>query len=205
MYPNAKCALIHKNPLQLLIATILSAQCTDKIINTITPKLFKKYPDAKSFAEADTNELEKMIHSAGFYRNKSQNIIKCCKVLVEKYNGEIPKTIEELIKLSGIGRKTANVVLGTAFNIASGIAVDTHVKRLSQRLGLTKEKTPEKIELDLMNIIPKDEWIMFSHRLIRHGRLICNSRKPKCNECKLNDLCPSAYQFKHFKEENDYV
>ncbi len=194
-YPDAKTALIHKNPFQLLIATILSAQCTDERVNMVTPVLFKQYPDAKAFAEANVSELEIIIKSTGFYRAKAKNIISCCKALVEKYSGKVPNKIEDLVKLPGVGRKTANVVLGGAFGIASGIVVDTHVKRLSERLGLSNNTNPDKIEEELMKIIPKNKWISFSDMLIWHGRKVCQARKPKCLECSINSYCPS---FKNF-------
>jgi endonuclease-3 len=189
LYPNAKCALEHENPLQLLIATILSAQCTDARVNLVTPALFARYPDAKSFAEADPRELETAIQSTGFFRNKTKSIIACCKELVARYGGQVPGTMAELIQLPGIGRKTANVVLGNAFD-TPGITVDTHVGRLSRRLGLTKHTDPEKVEIDLMEMIPRNHWTMFSHRLIFHGRQVCFARKPNCPGCLLNKVCP---------------
>jgi endonuclease III len=188
-YPNAHCALHHENPLQLLIATILSAQCTDVRVNLVTPALFARYPDARAFAEADIGELEKAIQSTGFFRNKARNIQACCRIIVEQYDGQVPATMEELVPLPGIGRKTANVVLGNAFGVP-GITVDTHVGRLSRRLGLTEEDDPVKVEFDLMALIPKKEWTMFSHRLIFHGRQVCYARKPNCAECQLAKLCP---------------
>src|SRR5262245_54445141 len=189
LYPDAHCALDYKNPLQLLIATILSAQCTDVRVNLVTPALFARYPDAKAFATADVGELETAIQSTGFYRNKARSIIACCNALGEKYDGQVPAMVEELVPLAGVGRKTANVVLGNAFGVP-GITVDTHVGRLSRRLGLTTEDDPEKVERDLMELIPKKEWTMFSHRLIFHGRQVCYARKPKCDECILNQVCP---------------
>jgi endonuclease-3 len=191
LYPDAECALHHEGPLQLLVATILSAQCTDARVNLVTPALFARYPDARAFAEADVAELEKAIQSTGFFRNKARSIIGCCKALVEKHGGEVPDTMEELVPLPGVGRKTANVVLGTAFG-QPGITVDTHVRRLSRRLGLTKEDDPEKIERDLMRLIPKKEWTMFSHRLILHGRQVCHARKPDCPGCGLAKACPKV-------------
>lgn len=188
-YPDAHCALHHENPLQLLIATILSAQCTDVRVNMVTPALFVRYPDAKAFAGANQGELETAIQSTGFFRNKAKNIIACCKKIVEEHRGEVPETMEELIHLPGVGRKTANVILGNAFDVP-GITVDTHVQRLSHRLGLTKQTDPEKIERDLMELIPKKDWTMFSHRMIFHGRQICHARKPKCDVCPLCTLCP---------------
>jgi endonuclease-3 len=188
-YPDAHCALHYQNPLQLLIATILSAQCTDVRVNMVTPALFRRYPDAASFAAADQAELEKAIQSTGFFRNKARNIIACCKKIVEEHGSEVPGTMEELVALPGIGRKTANVVLGNAFGVP-GITVDTHVNRLSCRLGLTKNTDPEKIEQDLMQLIPDKEWTMFSHRMIFHGRQVCFARKPNCPGCTLKDVCP---------------
>lgn len=188
-YPDAHCALHHENPLQLLIATILSAQCTDVRVNLVTPALFARYPDARAFAEAEPTELETAIQSTGFYRNKAKNIIACCKQLVDKHGGEVPGTMAELIPLPGVGRKTANVILGNAFD-TPGITVDTHVQRLSRRMGLTRESDPVKIERDLMALIPAKDWTMFSHRMIFHGRQVCHARKPKCAECTLAELCP---------------
>jgi endonuclease-3 len=191
LYPDAECALHHKTPLQLLIATILSAQCTDARVNLVTPALFARYPDARAFADADRAELESYIQSTGFYRNKARNIIACCQALVEQHGGEVPATMEDLVPLPGVGRKTANVILGSAFGVP-GITVDTHVGRLSRRLGLTTHTDPVKVEHDLMDLIPKDEWTMFSHRLIFHGRQVCDARKPDCNGCGLAKLCPKV-------------
>jgi len=188
-YPVARCALEHEDALQLLIATILSAQCTDVRVNMVTPGLFARYRDAKAFAEANPRELETAIQSTGFFRNKARNIIACCRKLVDEYGGRVPGTMEELVHLPGVGRKTANVILGNAFDVP-GITVDTHVRRLSRRLGLTKENDPEKIERDLMQVIPKKEWTMFSHRMIFHGRQVCFARKPNCTGCILNKICP---------------
>jgi len=188
-YPDAHCALIHDTPLQLLVATILSAQCTDVRVNVVTPALFARYPDARAFAEAAPTELETAIQSTGFFRNKAKNIIACCKQLVEKHDGQVPGTMAELIPLPGVGRKTANVILGNAFD-TPGITVDTHVQRLSRRMGLTKHSDPEKIERELMELIPEKDWTMFSHRMIFHGRQVCHARKPKCDECTLRELCP---------------
>jgi endonuclease-3 len=187
-YPDVKTALRHKNPVQLLVATILSAQCTDEQVNRVTPTLFKKLPTAKDFAEVSLSDLEGMIRSTGFYRNKAKSIKACCVALVERHGGKVPDNIEDLVKLPGIGRKTANVILGSAFGIP-GIVVDTHVKRVSQRIGLTRESDPVKIEFDLMALIPKKDWIAFSHQMIWHGRALCQARKPKCPECPLLDLC----------------
>lgn len=187
-YPDVKTALRHKNPVQLLVATILSAQCTDEQVNRVTPTLFKKLPTAKDFAEVSLSDLEGMIRSTGFYRNKAKSIKACCVALVERHGGKVPDNIEDLVKLPGIGRKTANVILGSAFGIP-GIVVDTHVKRVSQHIGLTKESDPVKVEFDLMGLIPKKDWIAFSHQMIWHGRALCKARKPKCPECPLLDLC----------------
>ena len=189
-YPKVKCALNHKNPLELLIATILSAQCTDKRVNIVTEKLFKKYKKVKDYTNANIREFEKDIYSTGFYRNKAKNIISTCQVIDKKYKGKVPDDFDKLLELPGVARKTANCVMGNAFNVPSGVVVDTHVSRISQRLGLTTNTDPNKIEQDLIKIIPKNEWIMFSHRLIWHGRTICNSRKPKCEICSLRKLCP---------------
>lgn len=187
-YPDVKTALRHRSPLQLLVATILSAQCTDKQVNQVTPALFKKLRTAGDFADVPLADLEEMIRPTGFYKNKAKSIKSCCKALVERYGGKVPKNIENLVKLPGIGRKTANVILGSAFGIP-GIVVDTHVKRLSQRIGLTQEHDPVKIEFDLMPQIPKKDWISFSHQMIWHGRTLCHARNPKCPECPLLDLC----------------
>lgn len=189
LYPDAHCALNFNNPFQLLIATILSAQCTDVRVNMVTPNLFKQFPNSLRMADADSQELESVIRSTGFYKNKTKNIIACCKALVKDHKGEVPQTMEELVVLPGVGRKTANVVLGNAFNIP-GLPVDTHVGRLSFRLGLSKSKDPEKIELDLHELVAKEEWTMFGHRIIEHGRKICASRKPDCEHCAIIDLCP---------------
>ncbi|MDI6803726.1 MAG: endonuclease III [Bacteroidota bacterium] len=188
-YPLHGTALTHDSPLELLVATILSAQCTDERVNKVTPQLFKKYKTVKQFAEANITELESIIKSTGFYRAKAKSIINCCRVLIKNYNGNIPKDIIELIKLPGIGRKTANVVLGSAFGIVSGIVVDTHVKRLSERLGFSAQTNPENIEVDLMNIVPQKYWIDFGNYLIWHGRKTCQARKPKCLECCINGFC----------------
>ncbi|MGI8979248.1 MAG: endonuclease III [Pirellulaceae bacterium] len=189
-YGDAECALVHKNPFELLIATILSAQCTDVRVNMVTPALFKKWPTPEDMARAEVKELEKAIQSTGFFRNKAKNILGCCQKLVEQHGGEVPRTLDELFQLPGIGRKTANVVLGTAFGIPSGVVVDTHVTRLCYRLGLTKHTNAVKIEQDLIKLLPEEEWINFSHRLIHHGRRICNARKPRCGECMLLAICP---------------
>src|SRR3954468_6279514 len=191
-YGDAECALVHSNALQLLVATILSAQCTDNRVNIVTRDLFKKYRTAKDYADADPRELEQDIRSTGFYRNKTKSIRGAAQLLVEKHGGEVPDTMEELIELPGVARKTANVVLGTWFKKAEGIAVDTHVRRVSRRLQLTREDDPKKIERDLMTLLPREEWTNFSHRLIWHGRRICGARKPKCGECPIAEACPSA-------------
>lgn len=190
-----KCYLNHDNAWQLLIATMLSAQCTDARVNIVTKDLFKKYPDLESFADADIKELEKDIKSTGFYHNKAKNIIECAKRLVTDFNGNVPKTIEELTSLAGVGRKTANVIRGNIYNEAS-IVVDTHVKRISRKLGFTKEEDPEKIEYDLMKVLPKDHWILFNIQIITHGRSICPARNPKCEQCFLYDYCPGHERIK---------
>jgi endonuclease III len=191
LYPNPECTLIHKNPLQLLVATILSAQCTDKRVNLVTPQLFKKYKTAASLADADPSELSDIIRSTGFFNSKTKNIMNACADIVNKHKGKVPRTMEELVELPGVGRKTANVVLGNAYGITSGIVVDTHVTRLSWRLGLsTHPKNAVKIERELCEKVPQEEWINISHRLILHGRAICSARKPKCSECHLEPLCP---------------
>ena len=190
-YPTAHCALNHSNAFELLVATILSAQCTDERVNIVTSTLFRKYHGPVDFAAASQEELERDIHSTGFFRNKAKNIRSTSARILDEFGGKVPATMDELLTLPGVARKTANVVLGNAFGIASGVVVDTHVSRLSQRLGLTKEKTPEKIELDLQALVPKKHWVMFSHWLIFHGRKICQAKKPKCTECVLADLCPS--------------
>jgi endonuclease-3 len=190
-YPEATCELKYDNAFQLLISTILSAQCTDVVVNQVTEKLFQKYPDAKALAYANPAELEKEIRPTGFFRNKTKSIMGTSKKLLENFHGEVPRTMEELLTLPGVARKTANVVLGTAFGIASGVVVDTHVQRLSTRLDLTKNTDAKKIEQDLMRIIPQDKWVIFSHQLIWHGRRVCNARHPKCLECNLEELCYS--------------
>lgn len=191
LYPDAHCALHYSNPLQLLIATILSAQCTDKLVNKVTPALFARYPDAAAFAGADQSELELLIKSTGFFRNKAKNIIACAQALIKEHGGEVPASLEALTRLPGVGRKTANVVLGNAFDIP-GMVVDTHIGRLSRRLGLTKNTDPVKVEHDLMKLFPAKEWTILGHRLIFHGRAICDARKPKCQECTLREFCPKV-------------
>lgn len=190
-YPDAHCALVHSNAFELLIATILSAQCTDERVNIVTATLFRKYRGPQDFIDVSQEELEKDVHSTGFFRNKAKNIKAASQRLVEVYGGEIPQTMNEILTLGGVARKTANVVLGNAFGIASGVVVDTHVGRLSQRLGLTNEKTAEKIEHDLEYLVLKKHWIMFPHWMIFHGRQVCNARKPLCSTCTLSDVCPS--------------
>ena len=190
IYPEARCELNHRNPLELLIATILSAQCTDKRVNLATTELFKKYRSAADFAQAPLADLEAAVKTTGFYRNKAKNIQACCRQLVEKHGGEVPRSMDELTALAGAGRKTANVVLGNAFGINAGVVVDTHVARLANRLGLTRETTPEKIEADLMKLVPQNQWTLFSHWLIWHGRRRCAARTPDCAGCELQALCP---------------
>jgi endonuclease-3 len=194
-YPDAHCELHFSTPLDLLVATILSAQCTDKRVNLVTASLFQRFRSAADYAEAPPAELEEAIQSTGFFRNKAKNIQSCCQALVERHRGEVPRTMEALTHLDGVGRKTANVVLGNAFGLDEGVVVDTHVSRLSQRLGLTRQTTPEKIEQDLMALVPREDWTMFSHWLIWHGRRRCDARKPDCAGCELRTLCPSARRF----------
>lgn len=189
IYPDASCALHHKNPLQLLVATILSAQCTDERVNKVTPALFKKYPTVQDFASARPAELEQLIRSTGFYHNKAKSILGMARMVVDKYNGQIPNTMPDLLQLPGVARKTANVVLGNAFGIAEGVVVDTHMIRLSERLGLSNKKTPEKIEQDLMKTVPRHNWIWFSHALITHGRAVCRARNPDCPHCPVKTMC----------------
>jgi endonuclease-3 len=189
-YPDAHCELNFSNPLELLIATILSAQCTDKRVNIVTAELFQKYQTAAEYAHAPLTDLEAAVKTTGFFRNKAKNIQACCRALVEKHNGEVPRTMEELHALDGVGRKTANVVLGNAFNINVGVVVDTHVTRLANRLGLTKQTDAVKIEQELVNLVPQDQWTLFSHWLIWHGRRRCTARKPDCANCEIAKLCP---------------
>jgi endonuclease-3 len=189
-YPDAECALVHDNPLELLIATILSAQCTDARVNIVTKELFRKYRTPADFAAIPQAKLEKEIQSTGFFRNKAKNIRACCQKLVDEYDNQVPRDMEALVTLPGVGRKTANVVLGTAFGEATGVVVDTHVTRLSNRLGLTRYTDAVKIEQDLMALLDQDQWIDFSHRMIHHGRRICIARRPRCQECTLVDICP---------------
>lgn len=189
LYPDARCSLDHQGPLQLLVATILSSQCTDARVNLVTPALFARYPDAAAFAGADLGELEALIQSTGFYRNKAKNIVACCRRLVEHHQGEVPRTMEELVQLAGVGRKTANVILGNAFGIP-GMPVDTHVARLSQRLGLSESADPVRIEQGLTALVPAKEWTAFGLRLIYHGRQVCHARRPSCESCALAEMCP---------------
>jgi len=188
-YPNVTCELDHANAWQLLVATILSAQCTDKRVNMVTPGLFRRYPEVADLASAHPAEVSDLIRTTGFFNNKTKSIIGAAKRLLAEHGGEVPRTMEELLKVPGAARKTANVVLGTVYGIAEGIVVDTHVQRISRRLDLTKEATPEKIERDLMKALPREKWILFSHQIIHHGRRLCDARKPKCGECPLNGLC----------------
>ena len=188
-YPDAHCELNYLNPLELLIATVLSAQCTDKRVNQVTAELFRKYRTAADYANANTAALEQDVKTTGFFRNKTKSIQACCRKLVEQYGGKVPQTMEELVQLDGVGRKTANVLLGNAFGINEGIVVDTHVARLSQRLGITREKTPEKIEQGLRKLVPRAQWTMFSHWLIWHGRRRCYARNPDCLNCEIKTLC----------------
>jgi endonuclease III len=190
VYPEALCALNHESPFQLLVATILSAQCTDARVNMVTPALFRRYPGPKELSQARQDEVQELIRSTGFYRAKAASLIGMAKGLMDRHHGELPRTLEELVQLPGVGRKTANVLLGTAFGLASGVVVDTHVKRISRLLGLTKATTPELIEQDLMRLLPRTEWVAFSHRLIHHGRQICVARRPRCADCPLLELCP---------------
>ncbi len=191
-FPEAKCALDHQDPLELLVATILSAQCTDARVNLVTRDLFTRYHSAQDYANADPEVFEQEIKSTGFFRNKTKSILGMARALVERHGGRVPGTMDELTKLPGVGRKTANVVLGTAFGINEGVVVDTHVSRIANRLKLTTQKDPVKIEQDLMQLVPRKDWTDFSHLLIHHGRQICEARRPKCEVCPVNDLCPSA-------------
>ncbi|KAM3114941.1 endonuclease III [Phormidesmis sp. 146-33] len=192
LYPEAPCTLDYETPVQLMVATILSAQCTDERVNLVTPELFRRFPDAAALAGADLAEIEELVRSTGFYRNKSKNIQGACRMIMTEFGGKVPKTMEELLRLPGVARKTANVVSAHAHGINLGVTVDTHVKRLTYRLGLTKETEPVKIERDLIKLIPQPDWENWSIRLIYHGRAICNARKPQCDRCDLADLCPSA-------------
>lgn len=194
-YPDARCRLDHQSPLQLLVATILSAQCTDDRVNMVTPGLFKKYPTAQALADVSQEDLETEIQSTGFFRNKAKSIRAMAASLIEQHEGDVPGTMEQLVELAGVGRKTANVVLGNAFGVDEGVVVDTHVQRLSGRLGLSLENTPEKIERDLMKVVPQAEWTLWSHLMIHHGRKFCVARKPKCEGCPLAEWCPSYDEF----------
>lgn len=192
-YPGARCSLNHTNPFELLVATILSAQCTDERVNIVTADLFRKYRKPEDYLDVSPRELEKDIQSTGFFRNKTKSIQGASKMLTEQYGGQVPRTMEELLELPGVARKTANVVLGNAFDIHAGVVVDTHVTRLSHRLGLTQQKTAEKIEQDLIPIVPKKDWVIFPHLMIYHGRKICKARSPLCNECTIEKQCPSSF------------
>ena len=196
-YPDARTELDWTNPLELLVATILSAQTTDVRVNGVTKTLFEKYRTAADYADADPNELEEDIRPTGFYRNKARSLQGMARALVEEHAGEVPRTMSELVALPGVGRKTANVVLGNAFGVDEGVVVDTHVRRVSNRLGLTDHQDPEKIERDLMRVVPEDDWTVFSHLLIFHGRRVCKARKPDCPNCLLNDICPSAHKYEN--------
>lgn len=190
MYPGAECSLTHESPFELLIATVLSAQCTDARVNIVTPALFKKYPTPEAMAKADKSDIERLISSTGFFRQKTKSLLGTSQKIVAEHGGEVPQTVEELTALPGVGRKTANVVLGNAFGKPAGIVVDTHVKRLSFRLGLTKQTDPEKIEKELNQIVPKQHWVNFPHWLIQHGRAVCMARNPQCESCELLSICP---------------
>lgn len=192
MYPDATCSLDYASPLQLLAATILSAQCTDERVNMVTPALFRRYPEAADFADANPDELAEIIKSTGFFNNKTKSLIGMGKALVERFAGEVPRTMAELVTVPGAGRKTANVVLGNAFGIEEGVVVDTHVNRISNRLGFTTQKDPVRVERDLVDLVPRGQWTLFPHLMIHHGRAICDARKPKCEICPINGWCPSA-------------
>jgi len=194
-HPDAKIALHYTNPIELLVATILSAQCTDERVNMVTKALFKKYTKAEDYANANLTELEQDIRSTGFYRNKAKHIQNCCRLLVAKHNSQVPRTMAELLELPGVARKTANIVLTNAYGIVEGVAVDTHVRRLAQRLGLTENDDPAKIEVDLMNTVPRDKWMRITDLLIFHGRRVCAAKKPRCSACVLNKICPCAFAF----------
>lgn len=190
-YPDATCSLDYESPMQLLVATILSAQCTDERVNKVTPALFSNYPTAEAMAAGELNDIEQLVRSTGFYRNKAKNILGSCRMIMDEFGGEVPRTMPELLKLPGVARKTANVVLAHAFGINAGVTVDTHVKRLTNRLGLTDHQDPKRIERDLMQLLPQPDWENWSIRLIYHGRAVCSARKPECDRCLLADLCPS--------------
>ncbi len=191
-YPDAECALHHRNPYELLVATILSAQCTDETVNKVTPGLFARYPTAQSLAAAEREDVERLVRPTGFFRNKAKNIQGAARTLVDEFAGDVPQGMDQLLTLPGVARKTANVVRGVCFGLADGVVVDTHVRRLSQRLGLTRNEDPLKIEQDLMRIIPRKQWINFSHQMIWHGRRVCDAKKPRCEECVLLDVCPTG-------------
>jgi endonuclease-3 len=193
LYPDATCSLNYESTVQLLVATILSAQCTDERVNMVTPALFAKYPDAPALAKANLTDLENLVRSTGFYKNKAKNIKGACQLIVSKFGGEVPQVMEELLELPGVARKTANVVLGHGFGINMGVTVDTHVKRLTKKLGLTASDNPIQVERDLMKLLPQPDWENWSIRLIYHGRAVCKARRPNCQECMLADLCPSAF------------
>ena len=192
LYPEAPCTLNYETPVQLLVATILSAQCTDERVNLVTPALFRRFPDAEALANAELSDIEELVRSTGFYRNKAKNIQAACRMIQTQFGGQVPNRMEELLKLPGVARKTANVVLAHAYGIHAGVTVDTHVKRLSQKLGLTEYSDPIRIERDLMALLPQPDWENWSIRLIYHGRAVCNARKPVCDRCVLSDLCPAA-------------
>lgn len=202
LYPDATCSLNYKTPVQLLVATILSAQCTDERVNKVTPALFSRFPDAPSLANADLVELENLVRSTGFYRNKAKNINLACQMIVTEFGGKVPQSMEKLLQLPGVARKTANVVLAHAYGINAGVTVDTHVKRLSERLGLTEHQDPVRIERDLMCLLPQPDWENWSIRLIYHGRAICKARSPACGACQLSDICPSAFNVPQVKQNN---
>jgi len=203
LYPDSKCSLNYDSPLQLLIATILSAQCTDKRVNKVTPELFRAYPTAAALADADVLDIEELIKTTGFFRSKAKSIVKCCKRLMDLHGGEVPRTIEELVELGGVGRKTANVVLGNAFGIASGVVVDTHVGRISRLLGFTERTDPVQVERDLASIIPKKDWVEFPHLMIWHGREVCIARFPRCSECGIARMCPSRLRDQNRDQNRD--
>ena len=192
VYPDARCALDHGDAYELLVATILSAQCTDERVNKVTPELFRRFPDPEALAVADQGEVEEIIHSTGFFRNKTKSLLGMADAVVERHGGEIPRSMQDLVRLPGVGRKTANVVLGNAFAVSEGVVVDTHVGRLSRRLGLTREENPEKVERDLMELLPRGRWTLLSHLLIFHGRAVCAARTPRCEACAVSLLCPSS-------------
>ncbi len=194
MYPESRCSLVHENPFQLLVATVLSAQCTDARVNAVTPELFRRFPDARSLANAPYEEVEKTIRSLGFFRSKSKSLLGLAQALLDRFEGKVPVSIEDLTTLPGVGRKTANVVRGVAWGEADGVVVDTHVKRVSYRLGLTRQTDPERVERDLLELIPRNERVIFTHRVIDHGRAICVARKPRCESCGLAEICPWARQ-----------